>query len=71
MTDLNLTQLASDIRRWGQELGFQQLGITDIDLDKYRPYLEKWLAGNFHGEMDYMARHHDLRCNPDKLLPGK
>jgi len=70
MTKLDLTQLASDIRSWGQELGFQQLGFTDVNLEKHRPYLEEWLARNFHGEMSYMARHHELRCNPDKLLPG-
>jgi len=70
MTDLDLTKLASDIRCWGQELGFQQLGFTDVNLDKYRPFLEDWLAKNFHGDMGYMARHHELRCNPEQLVPG-
>jgi epoxyqueuosine reductase len=70
MSDLNLTKLARDIRSWGKELGFQQVGFTDINLEQYRPHLEHWLARNFHGEMNYMARHHELRCSPDKLLPG-
>jgi epoxyqueuosine reductase len=70
MSDLNLTKLTTEIRNWGQELGFQQVGFTDINLEYYRPYLEQWLAKNFHGEMSYMARHHELRCRPDKLLPG-
>ena len=70
MTELDLTKLASDIKSWGRALGFQQVGFTDIDLEEYRPHLENWLAKNFHGEMGYMARHHDLRCNPDKLVPG-
>jgi epoxyqueuosine reductase len=29
---LNPVQLAADIKRWGRELGFQQVGITDTDL---------------------------------------
>ncbi|MBT8147499.1 MAG: tRNA epoxyqueuosine(34) reductase QueG [Gammaproteobacteria bacterium] len=70
MADLDLTKLASDIRDWGQKLGFQQVGFTDVNLEKYRPFLEEWLARNFNGEMAYMARHHELRCSPEKLLPG-
>jgi epoxyqueuosine reductase len=32
--------------------------------------LREWLDAGFHGEMDYMARHADLRCNPARLHPG-
>ena len=32
MSNLDLDQLAADIKLWGRELGFQQVGITDIDL---------------------------------------
>ena len=70
MADLEMTTLASDIKGWGRELGFQQVGFTDVNLDKHRPHLEQWLARNFHGEMGYMARHHELRCEPAKLVPG-
>jgi len=27
-------QLANDIRLWGEALGFQQIGFSDIDLDQ-------------------------------------
>ena len=56
--------LLSQIRQWAAELGFQQLAVSDIDLTAYRPHLEAWLARNFHGEMDYMERHKDLRLAP-------
>jgi epoxyqueuosine reductase len=46
------------------------VAITDIDLSEYRPYLDEWLAKNYHGEMQYMAKNQDLRCDPSKLLPG-
>ena len=32
--------------------------------------LRQWLAAGFHGSMDYMARHAELRANPAALHPG-
>ena len=29
-----------------------------------------WLARDYHGEMDYMARHGTRRARPDELVPG-
>ena len=54
---LPLVDLAARLKRWGQELGFQQVGITDIDLGEAEARLQTWLAAGFHGEMAYMARY--------------
>lgn len=62
--------LAADIKRWGKALGFQDVGIADIDLSQHRAALQSWLDKNYHGEMEYMARHADLRTRPDQLHPG-
>jgi epoxyqueuosine reductase len=62
--------LAADIRRWGAELGFQQLGITGIDLADDAARLQEWLDLGWHGEMDWMARHGNKRTEPDALVPG-
>ena len=70
LTPEQLDGLACEIRRWGEDLGFQQVGITDVDLSRHEPHLRNWLAANYHGEMHYMAEHGDLRCHPEKLLPG-
>ena len=67
---LNYPQLVEKIKCWGEELGFSQLGITDIDLSKHEASLEKWLANNYHGNMDYMARHGLMRARPAELEPG-
>ncbi len=67
---IDLPALAERIRGWGGELGFQQIGITDIDLESYRGHLESWLERGHHGEMAYMARNHDKRCRPEQLHPG-
>ncbi|SNX47512.1 Epoxyqueuosine reductase [Vibrio thalassae] len=68
MMDLN--KLASDIKQWGQELGFQKVGISDIDLQDQAAILKNWLAAGYHGDMAWMATHQDLRIHPDKLHPN-
>ena len=62
--------LASEIRRWGKELGFQQVGFSDIDLRQAEKRLAEWLRKNFHGEMSYMSRHGSKRSRPELLVPG-
>ena len=62
--------LVSRIREWGRELGFQAVGVSDIDLSAEEPRLREWLAAGFHGAMDYMARHGTRRTRPHDLVPG-
>ncbi|HEU4665071.1 MAG TPA: tRNA epoxyqueuosine(34) reductase QueG [Dokdonella sp.] len=68
MTDY--ATLASDIRRWGEQLGFQKIGISGIDLAEDEAHLLNWLESGHHGEMDYMERHGTRRSRPGDLLPG-
>jgi epoxyqueuosine reductase len=63
-------ELAAGIKRWGTELGFQQVGITGIELAADEAYLLDWLARDRHGAMDYMARHGTRRSRPADLRPG-
>ena len=65
-----LLRLASDIKTWGRELGFQQIGITDIDLSAAETHLLNWLNAGRHGEMAYMAAHGRRRSRPAELRPG-
>jgi epoxyqueuosine reductase len=62
--------LAGRIRRWGAELGFQQVAVADCDLSHAEPRLAAWLARGWHGDMDYMARHGVKRSRPAELVPG-
>ena len=66
----DLAALARDIKRWGVELGFQQVGIADCDLSHAEPKLAEWLERGWHGDMDYMARHGVKRSRPAELVPG-
>jgi epoxyqueuosine reductase len=63
-------QLAIDIKSWGQELGFQQVGITDTDLSAAETHLLNWLKAGYHGEMKYMQQHGSKRSRPTDLVPG-
>lgn len=70
MTTLpDLTQLPTLIRRWGEDLGFQQIGITRVDLAADAERLERWLALGRHGSMHYMTRHGLKRADPSELHP--
>lgn len=61
---------AATIKGWARELGFGTLGITDTDLSAAEPGLLRWLQKQFHGEMDYMAKHGTKRSRPAELVPG-
>lgn len=62
--------LADQIKHWAYDLGFDKVGICDIDLSEHEPALQSWLDAGYHGEMDWMARHGMLRARPAELLPG-
>ena len=65
-----MAALADQIKQWGAELGFQAVGIADVDLSAAEGRLAEWLGMGWHGEMDYMARHGELRSRPADLVPG-
>nr|WP_304188208.1 tRNA epoxyqueuosine(34) reductase QueG [Hafnia alvei] len=67
---LDLNQLAQHIKQWGQSLGFQQVGICDTDLSVEEPRLQAWLDKQYHGEMEWMARHGMMRARPHELHPS-
>jgi epoxyqueuosine reductase len=70
LPESNLAELALSIKRWGVELGFAEIRITDIDLSHAEAGLRAWLDAGMHGEMDYMAAHGMMRARPAELVPG-
>jgi epoxyqueuosine reductase len=66
----SMQQLSNQIKQWGLELGFQQIGITDTDLSQYEQRFLEWLAKGLHGKMDYMEKHGAKRTRPAELIPG-
>ena len=62
--------LLADIRTWGHELGFAEIGVADTELSVEEARLLAWLDAGRHGDMDYMARHGTRRARPAELVPG-
>jgi epoxyqueuosine reductase len=62
--------LVEKIKQWGLELGFQQIGIADTQLNEAENHLHHWLEQGFHGELDYMAKHGLKRSRPALLHPN-
>jgi epoxyqueuosine reductase len=67
---VDLQALATTIKTWGADLGFQQIAITNLALGDYRARFERWLADGRHGGMQYLQRNLELRFDPARLVPG-
>ena len=63
-------ELSTNVKQWGHELGFQHVGIADINLEKHKIALQNWLDNGFHGDMQWLAENQDKRLAPEKLVPG-
>jgi epoxyqueuosine reductase len=62
--------LKARIKDSAAALGFQQLGVTDVDLSLAEKRLDEWLAKGYAGEMDYMHKHGRKRTRPADLVSG-
>jgi epoxyqueuosine reductase len=65
-----LDEIKSLVRQWSKELGFQQMGVSDIDLSQAEQRLAEWLDKDYHGEMGYMRKHGTKRSRPADLVPN-
>jgi epoxyqueuosine reductase len=67
---MDFAALAAQVKAWGQQLGFQKIGIAAVELPADEQRLLDWLAAGRHGKMDYMQRHGTKRARPAELVPG-
>lgn len=69
---LDYAAIAISIKAWGKELGFQDIRIADAhaDMTAIESGLFKWLSEEYHGDLDYMAKHGTKRTRPAELEPG-
>ena len=59
------------IKTLASTFGFDYCGIAKAQpLDDDARRLEAWLNKGFHGKMQYMENHFDLRIDPSRLVPG-
>ncbi|HYC10273.1 MAG TPA: QueG-associated DUF1730 domain-containing protein, partial [Steroidobacteraceae bacterium] len=67
---LDLGEVKGELVARAVELGFNALGVAQVDIPEDERHLINWLAHGFHGEMGYMARHGLMRSRPQALAPG-
>lgn len=61
---------SSQLIQLANEEGFELAGVTSADPPQHVKSYKRWLASGFHGEMEYMERHEELRQDPKLLLPS-
>ena len=64
----NYISLFKKIEHWAKELGFSQVGISDVDLSEAEKHLQTWIARGFHASMDFMHKHGSKRTHPQQLV---
>jgi epoxyqueuosine reductase len=62
--------LLAEIKIWSLELGFADVGVSNLELSDAEQHLIEWLGKGFHGTMSYMQRHGLKRTRPWQLIPG-
>jgi epoxyqueuosine reductase len=70
MNPAELDALIRRIRIWALQLGFQQLGVADVDLSAAEERLREWLQAGYGADMHWMALHGSRRSRPAELVPG-
>ena len=68
MFDLEKTEKIKNIEKKAYELGFDGFGIASPQIEKASENFSKWLDLGYAGEMKYMARGEDKRCDLNLVL---
>ena len=62
--------IVDKLQALGKALGFNAVGISNIDLSVAEQRLLDWLAQGYHCDMAWMAHHGSKRSRPAELVPG-
>src|SRR5258706_9873747 len=68
--NIDLHQLAAEIKTFGRQLGFDLVGIASAEPSHYRDYFRQWLDDGRAGSMGYLHNRFDERTDPGTYLPG-
>ena len=70
MTHTSATELKARLVSLAKEIGFDACRVTVCDVPAHADTFREWLRDGAHGEMSYMQRGEEKRCDPGKILPG-
>src|SRR5215831_12224404 len=63
------TELKAKLISFAGEIGFDSCRITPCKPPAHAVEFREWLRESAHGEMNYMQRGEEKRCDPQKVLP--
>jgi epoxyqueuosine reductase len=69
-TRISSQALKQDLVAVTRELGFDSCRIAACAKPAHATEFREWLREGAHGEMNYMQRGEEKRCDPQKVLPG-
>jgi epoxyqueuosine reductase len=70
MTQISRGELKARLISYAQQIGFDSCRIAACTAPTYGTEFRAWLREGAHGEMNYMERGEEKRCDPQKVLPG-
>src|SRR2546421_10435088 len=68
--NIDLHQLAAEIKSFGRQLGFDFIGIASAESSHYRDYFRQWLDDGQAGSMAYLHKRFEERTDPATYVPG-
>jgi epoxyqueuosine reductase len=64
------SEIKIGLRRRAVEVGFDDCRVARADAPRHAGKFRAWVEAGAEGEMDWMARSAEKRCDPQKVLPG-
>ena len=70
MTQISKMELKAQLVSFARQIGFDSCRVAACDTPAHATEFREWLREGAHGEMNYMRRGEEKRCDPQKVLPG-
>src|SRR6266403_1501751 len=64
------TKLKAQLVSFARQIGFDSCRIAACTVPAHATEFREWLREGAHGEMNYMERGEEKRCDPQQVLPG-
>ena len=69
MTQVSATELKTRLVSLAKEIGFDSCRVVACNAPAHASDFREWLRDGAHGEMNYMLRGEEKRCDPERILP--
>jgi len=70
MIQISATELKTQLVSFAREVGFDSCRVATCNAPAHANEFREWLRDGAYGEMNYMQRGEEKRCDPEKVLTG-